>query len=69
MIIKLAKGIIFAVGAYYVVKFILYVASSSARRKEKKKKDEATITHVPKKNDGNVNPDAGDYIEYEEVDD
>lgn len=64
--LKLLKIIVFAVGTYYILKFVMRLINAKrAADKEINKANQSTPT--PRK--PGVNPNAGEYTDYEEIKD
>lgn len=64
--LKLLKIIVFAVGTYYILKFVMRLinAKRTADREIKKQQD-----NTPQPRKPGINPNAGEYTDYEEIKD
>lgn len=64
--LKLLKIIVFAVGTYYILKFVMRLVNAKrAADKEIKKQHDST----PSPRKPGINPNAGEYTDYEEIKD
>jgi len=68
---KWLKIIVFAVGSYYILKFLvrLYKARSSASSATKNQPSKNSNDIHPANKKSIINPQAGEYTDYEEVKD
>jgi len=63
---KILKIIVFAVGSYYILQFL--VRLYNARKKMHREMRNQNPVH-PKNKKSMINPDAGEYTDYEEIKD
>lgn len=64
--LKLLKIIVFAVGTYYILKFIMRLVNAKRSADKEIHKQQNTS---PKPRKPGVNPNAGEYTDYEEIKD
>ena len=67
MIIKVVKILVFGVGAYYILKFLVRLYNAKKKMDREIRKNENTVHPVNKKSI--INPEAGEYTDYEEIKD
>lgn len=66
---KWLKLIVFAVGTYYILRFIVRLYNAKKRVDQEMKKAQNQNSVHPTNKKSIINPDAGEYTDYEELKD
>jgi hypothetical protein len=64
---KWLKMIVFAVGTYYILRFLVRLYNARKKMHQQEQKNQNTVHPTNKKSI--INPDAGEYTDYEELKD